>query len=66
MILSGSDFKKIAEHVYTLISKNALTTTEILNDSPSFKKEHVWKVLEYLFAEKKLHSTIEGKIGIKN
>ena len=52
--LSTEEFKKIALLVEQALAAKPLTAPQLIASFSGFKKEKVWKVIEFLQAEKKL------------
>ena len=63
--LSADEFNNISTLVLTALSKSALTVDELLLHLPALKKEKVWKVIDFLQAEKKLGVDEMGRLGVK-
>lgn len=60
--LSTEEFTRISESILSDINENATEIQFLLNKLTSFKKDKVWKVLNYLQAEGKVLVSEEGLI----
>jgi ATP-dependent DNA helicase RecQ len=52
--LNEEEFKKIEQLIYQSIPENGIATKILLQQLKTIKKEKIWKVLEFLQAERKL------------
>ncbi len=59
--ISEEEFELIRQHIYSLLGKIPDVQT-ILQSSEKFKKEKLWKVLNYLQSEKMINITSDGKV----
>jgi len=60
--LSIEEFENIAEKVFQLTGKGGIPVKDMLIQLSGIKKEKIWKVIDYLQAEKKLLVNKEGEI----
>ena len=63
LIISKEEFDKICTEIYRLLDKNSITPKELLLKLEMFKKNKVWKVLNYLQSENKIRLHKNGKIA---
>ena len=63
IIVSKTEFENITVIVEKLTTTSPVQSNLLLKSLSSFKKEKVWKVLNYLQAENKISITEEGLIG---
>jgi ATP-dependent DNA helicase RecQ len=52
--LSEEEFKKIEQLIYQSIPENGIATKNLLQQLKTIKKEKIWKVLDFLQAERKV------------
>jgi len=64
LYISTEEFNKIADQVLRLAKETPASAEEILVRLKGIKKEKLWKVIDYLQAEKKIRSDKEGKLTI--
>ena len=62
--ISTAEFEKISRQIFQLAKEIPVTVNEILASLKETKKEKVWKVLDYLQAEKKLAVNKGGDISL--
>lgn len=62
--LTVEEFEKITAQVFLLLKEKALPVEHILQGIKAYNKEKIWKVLDYLQAEKKLLVAKDGEISI--
>ena len=60
--VSREEFEVIANYIYGFIDKKSGDIKALMSDSKHLKKEKLWKVLEYLQAEKKLMLDKDGNM----
>jgi len=63
--LTSEEFTQISESILFNINENATEIQDILNKLNGFKKDKIWKVLDYLQSEGKVVVNEEGKIGTR-
>ncbi len=63
LVISKAEFEQIANYIFDFVDKNNTGIKDLLNSSKGFKKEKMWKVIDYLRAEKKLIVNKEGIIS---
>ena len=61
--ISTGDFKYISDQVMEFAKASPVSVEEILVRLKSIKKEKIWKVIDYLLAEKKIKPDQDGKIS---
>lgn len=62
--LSAEELEKIAALVIEQLSQKQMTTIELLDQIKSIKKEKLWKAIEFMQAEKKLHADDKGLLQL--
>lgn len=62
LVISKEEFEQITNHIFEFVDKNNKGIKDLLNSGKGFKKEKMWKVIDYLQAEKKLIVNKEGII----
>jgi len=62
LVISKEEFDKIRVEIYRLIGENAITAKELLPKLEMFKKNKIWKVLNYLQSENKIRLHKNGLI----
>ncbi len=62
LVISKEEFEDIANYIFDFVDKKNTGIKDLLNSRKSFKKEKMWKVIDYLQAEKKLIVNKEGII----
>jgi ATP-dependent DNA helicase RecQ len=62
--ISTEEFNSITHQVLGLTKKAPVSVLEILGALKGIKKEKIWKVVDYLQAEKKIQADKEGNITI--
>jgi ATP-dependent DNA helicase RecQ len=62
--LSTKEFDEITKHIFQLIKEKPQPIDELLKKTKGIKKEKLWKVIDYLQAEKKLLVSSNGNINI--
>ena len=60
--VSREEFEVIANYIYGFIDKKSGDIKALMSDSKHLKKEKLWKVIEYLQAEKKLMLDKDGNM----
>ncbi len=63
LIIAKEEFENICSMIYNIIDNRSITVKELLLNLVKFKKNKVWKVLNYLQSENKLIITRDGSIG---
>jgi ATP-dependent DNA helicase RecQ len=61
--ISAEEFNSIRGRIMHVTNEVSLEVNEILDSLKEFKKEKIWKVIEYLQAENEIRSDKEGKIS---
>jgi ATP-dependent DNA helicase RecQ len=64
IVLSTEEFESIATGIFQLIKDNPLPVKNIQQHLRSVKKEKLWKVINFLLAEKKIAATKDGDVFI--
>ena len=62
LVISKEEFDNICIEIYKLLEKNSITAKELLPKLDMFKKNKVWKVLNYLQSENKIRLHKNGLI----
>ncbi len=62
VVISKEEFELINRHIFNLIGQTTLPVKDLINQLKQYKKEKLWKVINYLQAEKKLVFDKEGNI----
>jgi len=62
VVISKEEFELINRHILNFIGQKNVPVKELINQSKQFKKEKLWKVIDYLQSEKKLTFDLEGNI----
>ncbi len=62
--ITTAEFERVSGQIFQLAKEIPVTVNEILASLKEIKKEKVWKVLDYLQAEKKLVVNKEGDISL--
>jgi len=62
VVISKEEFELINRHIVNFIGQKNVPVKELINQSKQFKKEKLWKVIDYLQSEKKLTFDLEGNI----
>ena len=62
--VSAEEFEKISSQILLLVKESPVSVKEVLANLKSIKKEKVWKVMDFLQAEKKLVVNNKGNIGV--
>ncbi len=63
--LTTEEFSKISESILQQINNDAIEIQILLNKLNGFKKDKVWKVLDYLQSEGKVVVSEKGKVGTR-
>jgi len=63
--VSAEEFTQISEKILFNINENAIEIHFLLNNLNGFKKDKIWKVLDYLLAEGKVVVNEEGKVRMR-
>jgi len=66
LIISKEEFELINRHILHFVGQNNVPLKELINKSKQYKKEKLWKVIDYLQAEKKLAFDKEGNITVSH
>ena len=61
--LSTKEFENISSHIFQLLKQKPLKADELIKQSKGINKDKIWKVLDYLQAERKLVVNAEGNIA---
>jgi ATP-dependent DNA helicase RecQ len=64
LVIDKEEFEKIAKFIATQLEPHPLSIVEVLKGASGLKKEKLWKVINFLQAEKKLVVTREGEISL--
>jgi len=64
IVISKEEFELINRHIIHIIAQNNVPVKELINKSKQYKKEKLWKVMDYLQSEKKLAFDKDGNITI--
>ncbi len=62
--MSKEEFEKIALYILEWSEQHSGEMKELIESGKPFKKEKIWKVLDYLQSEKKIAVSREGKISL--
>ncbi|MCW3089174.1 MAG: RecQ family ATP-dependent helicase [Ferruginibacter sp.] len=62
--LNKVEFEQITKYIFELASLNPISIKKLLDEGKKFKKEKLWKVIDYLQGEKKLTINKDGNIMI--
>jgi ATP-dependent DNA helicase RecQ len=65
LIISKTEFENIHMNIEELIQKAPVASNLLLKNLGAFKKDKVWKVINYLLSENKLNITEDGLISKK-
>ncbi|MBC7890339.1 MAG: RecQ family ATP-dependent DNA helicase [Ferruginibacter sp.] len=63
--VTPEEFEKITTYILDFVKQNSAGINDLLNNGKKFKKEKLWKVIDYLQSEKKLLVNREGKIIVE-
>ena len=63
--ISKEDFEKIAAEIVTHLHENVLTVKDLVQKLKGFKKEKIWKVIDFLQAENKIEVDGDGVVRLK-
>ena len=66
VVVDKKEFETISQHIFNLTGNNKITIQELLNNSKHIKKEKLWKVFNFLSAEKKIFVSREGEVKTNN
>ncbi|MEP7107752.1 MAG: ATP-dependent DNA helicase RecQ [Ferruginibacter sp.] len=66
ILISKEEFEQITGYILEFVSKDYVSINELLFNGRRFRKEKLWKVIDYLQSEKKLGVNKEGKIMISH
>ena len=61
--ISKEEFEQITRHIFDWTEKHSTGIKELLESSKQFKKEKIWKVIDYLQSEAKIIVSREGNIS---
>ena len=64
VVISKDEFELINRHILNFIGQNTVPVKDLINHSKQYKKEKLWKVIDYLQSEKKLDFDKVGNITI--
>ena len=64
VVISKEEFELINRHILNFIGQNTVPVKDLINHSKQYKKEKLWKVIDYLQSEKKLDFDKVGNITI--
>jgi ATP-dependent DNA helicase RecQ len=64
LVISKEEFDQITQHIANSVYQKKISINELLSKSKQFKKEKLWKVIDYLQSEKKLSFNNEGNIAV--
>lgn len=63
-IITAEEFNAISNSILAAAKNNSMLLTDILQQNKIYKKEKLWKVLNYLLAEEKILLDKEGKLTV--
>ena len=63
-LISKEEFEKISTQILQSVKSRSLSSEELFAGLKTFKKEKLWKVIEFLLSEKKIISDKEGIISL--
>ncbi len=66
LVLTKEEFENIQQAIYKLIEEKFITAKDVLTHLAKFKKNKIWKVLNYLQSENKVLMQKDGLILRKN
>lgn len=66
IFISKDEFDQITSFILGFVDKNCVSVNDLLNNGRRFRKEKLWKIIDYLQEEKKLAVNMEGNIKINN
>ena len=61
--ISKEEFEQITQYIFEWTKKHSTGIKELLESSKQFKKEKIWKVIDYLQSEAKITVSREGNIS---
>ena len=61
--ISKEEFEQITQYIFEWTKKQSTGIKELLESSKQFKKEKIWKVIDYLQSEAKITVSREGNIS---
>ena len=61
--ISKEEFEQITRYIFEWTQKHSTGIKELLESSKQFKKEKIWKVVDYLQSEAKITVSREGNIS---
>ena len=64
VVITIVEFESINRHILQLVGQNTIPAKELINQSKQYKKEKMWKVIDYLQSERKLTFDREGNITL--
>ncbi len=62
LVIAKDEFENICSMIYKLIDNSSIPVKELLFKLVKFKKNKIWKVLNYLQSEDKIKITRDGSI----
>ena len=62
--ISTAEFEKISGQIFQLVKEKPVTVDIILDTLKEIKKDKIWKLIDYLVAEKKIVADAQGKLMI--
>ncbi|MEO6734150.1 MAG: ATP-dependent DNA helicase RecQ [Ferruginibacter sp.] len=62
IVLSKTEFEQIVKYIFDFANQNDVNIKELLSKGKKFRKEKLWKVIEYLQSEQKLLVDADGNI----
>ncbi len=60
LVISKNEFDEISNGIFELLEKNSVNTQNLTKELKSFKKNKIWKVLNYLQSENKIAVQKDG------
>lgn len=66
ILLSPEEFEHIQKHIYHHVQNGGMAVKELLQYSAAIQKDKLWKVMNYLQAEKKLTVSESGIVKIQD
>ena len=63
-VLSDEEFKMITEHILEVLKTGPVSIAELETNCRQYKKQRLWKVINFLRAENRILTDLKGKIGL--
>ncbi|MFT3682925.1 MAG: ATP-dependent DNA helicase RecQ [Ferruginibacter sp.] len=64
--ISNQEFNSITDYILEAARKKTVSIPQLLNGNSKIKKEKIWKVFDYLYAEEKISTNSDGYLQIRN